>query len=110
MSLQGLDSNSFDEVIYDNAEAGLVVFSRKSCAVCQEVLPILEEIQSKYSDKYSFYYVDVEKQKNLFKRFSLKGVPQILFFNDGEYKGKLAGNVAEEEVENKILQIFNSTV
>jgi thioredoxin 1 len=106
MSLQQLESNSFDEVIYDNAKESVVVFSRQSCAVCQELLPILEGLQSKYKGKYNFYYVDAEEQKNLLQRFSLKGVPQILFFNDGEYQGKLAGHVEDEDVEKKILEVF----
>lgn len=42
------------------------------------------------------------KNKNPFQRFSLKGVPQILFFKDGEYQGKMAGKVKEEDVEEKI--------
>jgi thioredoxin 1 len=106
MSLKHLDSNDFDEIIYDNAEPSVVIFSRESCHVCQCVVPILEDLQSKYNGKYNFYYVDVEEQKNLFQRFSLKGVPQILFFNEGEFQGKLAGNVDDEQVEEKISEVF----
>ena len=106
MSLQHLDSNKFDEIIYDIGEPSLVIFSRESCSVCQGVVPILEYLQTKYIDKYNFYYVDVEKQKNLFQRFSLKGVPQILFFKEGEYLGKLAGDVEDEEIEEKIAKVF----
>lgn len=106
MSLQHLDSNDFDEIIYDNAEPSVVIFSRESCHVCQGVVPILEDLQSKYNGKYNFYYVDVEEQKNLFQRFSLKGVPQILFFDEGEFQGKLAGNVDDEQVEEKISEVF----
>lgn len=108
MALQPLDSNNFDEIIYDNGEPSLVIFSRKDCTVCQDVVPILEDLQAKYNDKYQFYYVDVEEQKNLFQRFSLKGVPQILFFKDGEYRGKLAGHLEDEEVEEKIAEVFES--
>lgn len=108
MSLQHLDSNKFDEIIYDNGEPSLVIFSRESCSVCQGVVPILEDLQSKYNDKYNFYYVDVEEQKNLFQRFSLKGVPQILFFKEGEFQGKLAGDVEDEEIEEKIAEVFEA--
>ncbi|MVX66452.1 thioredoxin [Clostridium chromiireducens] len=108
MSLQHLNSNEFDEIIYDNAEPSLVIFSRESCSVCQGVVPILEDLQSKYDGKYNFYYVDVEEQKNLFQRFSLKGVPQVLFFNEGEYQGKLAGNVGDDEIEEKITEVFEA--
>ncbi|EKQ56827.1 MULTISPECIES: thioredoxin family protein [unclassified Clostridium] len=106
MSLQHINSNQFDEIIYDNAEPSLVIFSRESCTICQGVVPILEDLKLKYDEKYSFYYVDVEEQKNLFQRFSLKGVPQILFFKEGEYKGKLTGHVEDDQIEEKISEIF----
>lgn len=108
MSLQHLDSSHFDEVIYDNAVPSLVIFSRESCTICQSMSLILEDLQSKYYGKYHFYYVDVEKQKNLFGRFSLLGVPQILFFKEGEFQGKLAGYVADEQVEEKIAEVFEA--
>ncbi|SHH26475.1 thioredoxin family protein [Desulfosporosinus lacus] len=106
MSLQQLNSTRFEEIIYDNCEPCLVIFSKKECHVCKEVVPMLEELKPQYDGKFGFYYVDVEEDKELFQRFSLKGVPQILFFNNGEYQGKLAGKVEEESVEEKISEVL----
>lgn len=106
MSLQQLDANSFEEVIYDNGEPCLVVFSRKNCHVCKEVVPMLEELKPNYEGKFGFYRVDVEEDKNLMQRFSLRGVPSIFFFNDGELQGKIAGNVEDEQVEEKIAEVL----
>lgn len=106
MSLQQLNSNSFEEIIYDNGEPCLVVFSRKTCHVCQEVVPALEELAPRYEGKFGFYYVDVEENKALYQRFSLKGVPQILFFNEGQYQGKMAGKIEDEQVEAKIAGVI----
>ncbi|WP_407311431.1 thioredoxin family protein [Desulfosporosinus sp. SB140] len=108
MSLEQLNSNRFEEIIYDNCEPCLVIFSRKTCHVCKEVVPMLAEVKPQYEGKFGFYYVDVEEDKNLYQRFSLKGVPQILFFNDGEYQGKLAGNVEEETLEEKIAEVLGA--
>ncbi|AQS58087.1 thioredoxin family protein [Desulforamulus ferrireducens] len=106
MALQQLNANRFEEIIYDECEPCLVLFSRKDCHVCQEVAPMLAELKPQYEGKFGFYYVDVEEDRELFKRFSLKGVPQILFFNEGEYQGKLAGQVEEDEVEEKIAEVL----
>jgi len=106
MELKNLNSVSFEEIVYDNCENCLVVFSRKTCHVCAEVVPMVEEVAEKYQDKFSFYYVDVEEQKDLYNRFSLRGVPQLLFFKDGEYQGKLAGKVEEERLEEKIEELL----
>ncbi|MDQ7093557.1 thioredoxin family protein [Desulfosporosinus sp. PR] len=108
MPLQPLNSGSFEEKIYDNGEPCLVIFSRKTCHVCQEVVPVLEEMQLQYAGKFGFYYVDVEEQTTLFQRFSLKGVPQILFFKAGDYQGKLVGAVEEEKVADKIAGVLNA--
>lgn len=106
--MQKLDSNMFEEIIYDNEENCLVIFSRKTCHVCQAVKPIIEEIAAdpQYAGKFGFYTVDVEEQPALFQRFSLKGVPQVLFFSEGEYKGKMAGEKEEEEYRDKIAEII----
>ncbi|EGW39113.1 thioredoxin family protein [Desulfosporosinus sp. OT] len=106
MSLVKLNTDQFEKIIYNAGEACLVIFSRKTCHVCQEVVPVLEELQPKYEGKFGFYYVDVEDDKALLQSFSLKGVPQILFFNEGEYQGKLAGAVDGEKVENKIADVL----
>lgn len=102
MELKKIDADRFNKAIYDNNEACVVAFTRHDCHVCKEVVPRLEEIAEKYQGKLSFYALDVEQDKALFKSFSLKGVPQMLFFKDGEFYGKLAGDVEEEDIEEKI--------
>lgn len=108
MSLQQLSSNQFEEIIYDNGEPCLVIFTRQNCHVCKEVIPMLEDLQPQYEGKFGFYSVDVEEDKNLSQRFPLKGVPSILFFNEGALQGKLAGNVEDEEVEEKIAEVLGA--
>ncbi|WP_018307515.1 thioredoxin family protein [Desulfitobacterium hafniense] len=106
MSLEKLDTNTFEQLIYDEGKACLVMFSRKNCHVCQKVTPVLEELRLNYEESFGFYYVDVEEEKTLFQRFSLKGVPQILYFKDGEYKGKMAGDVEDDEIEQMIADVL----
>lgn len=105
MSLPQLNSDSFEDIVYEKGETCLVVFSRKSCHVCKEVVPILEELAPKYKKEFGFYYVDVEENSALFQRFSLKGAPQILFFKEGEYQGKMAGKIDEDQIEEKIAEV-----
>lgn len=108
MSLEKLNADQFEKNIYNNEEQCLVIFSRKACHVCQGVIPILEDMKPQYVGKFGFYYVDVEEDKGLFQRFSLKGVPQILFFKEGEYQGKLSGAVDEDAVSDKIAEVLEA--
>lgn len=102
MELKKINADLFNIEIHDNNKACVVVFTRHDCHVCKEVVPRLEEVAEKYQGKLSFYAMDVEQDKALFRSFSLKGVPQLLFFKDGEFYGKLAGDVEEEDMVEKI--------
>jgi thioredoxin 1 len=101
MALQRIYGHEFDRIIYDLETPAVIIFTRKTCHVCNEVKPVLEELDVRYPD-VSFYYADVEEDAALFQRFSLKGVPQILFFAQGGVKGKLAGEIEDEQIEEKL--------
>lgn len=107
--MEKFNENEFNEKIYDDGEKCLVLFSRKSCHVCQEVHPMLEEMEEDYEDKeFGFYQVDIEEQKDLFIKFALKGVPQVLFFDNGECVYKVGGKRDEEEYAEKIDAILEA--
>lgn len=108
MSLIQLDSNRFEEIIYDNGDPCLVIFTRANCHVCKEIVPMLDNLQSQYAGKFAFYSADIEQEKNLAQRFPLKGVPSIFFFNGGALRGKLAGQVEDEEVKEKIAEVLGA--
>lgn len=48
------------------------------------------------------YHVDVEKNKDLFHRFSLKGVSQILMFNDNEAAVLIEEDALVEKIDKML--------
>ena len=74
-----LDSNLFEEKIYDNEEKCLVIFSRKTCHVCQDVHPKLDEIEKEYEGKdFGFYHVDEIKLIKSKKKRKQDPIPEEL--------------------------------
>ena len=92
MNLEKLNVEGLEQIVYEQESPCLIIFYRKECHVCKEVIPVLEELKTKISwQMWDFMRSMSKKKKKLFNRFSLKSIPQILFFNSGEYQGKLAG-------------------
>jgi thioredoxin 1 len=106
MALIHLDSKGFEERVYNKGENCLVVFSMKTCVYCKELIPILEELAPEYEGKFGFYHVDAEESIDLYRKFSLKGVPQTLFFSNGNYLGKFVGVVEEEDIREQIAEVL----
>ena len=89
--MKDLRKNSFEEIVDEEGENCLVIFSRKSCPVCQSVTGKLQELEEEFND-IPFYHIDSEAETGLMTRFRLKGVPQVLFFQDGAEKKRIAGD------------------
>lgn len=96
-----LDSDSFDEAIYDDAEPSVVLFSRASCAVCRSVRPVVERAARDAGAEapWRFFVVDAEASLDLVQRLALPGVPQVLVFVDGELRAQHAGELGSAELE-----------
>lgn len=99
--MKKLNAVAFNEIVEEDGQRCLVLFSRKDCAVCKSVHPKLEGLESDYPD-YPFYEIDVEEQPRLLPKYRLKGIPQTLFFDNGEVKAVITGDASEDDFADKI--------
>lgn len=90
--------SEFDSLTFESGVPALVFFGAERCSVCKELLPAVEEIASEYTGKMNVYWVDVDQYKALFKRFRLKGIPNLLLFNCGEVKERIGGLHPKEDL------------
>ena len=102
--METLCQAEFEELVIEEEEASLILFSRKSCHVCQAVHPMLEDLEPDYVD-VKFYHVDVEEEPGLFQKYGGKGVPQVISFRGGELVKRLAGQHEEDEYIDQIEEI-----
>ena len=91
----------FDEIIYDDEATALVLFHRKGCHVCEAITPCLTELEQEYEGSVQFLSIDVE-ENNVFSRFGLMGVPQVLLFKDGNLCKRLSGEKSLDEYQDEI--------
>lgn len=90
--MQELTVETFDEAVFRPNHCCLVLFSKETCPLCQEVHPMLEEVEEEYLDQpIEFYHVDAEEYGELLKKLSLQGVPNVLFYRNGELYQRFSG-------------------
>ncbi len=102
-----LDEKTFYEKVNQKQENCVVLFSKSTCHICQQVAPIVETLEQECSQApVQFYHIDAIQNKNLLDRLGVKGVPQVLFFQHGEFRGKLTGIRDESEYKDKVDEIL----
>lgn len=108
MNLKKLNAFSFDQKILEHGESCLVAFTSKDCHACKQVITLLAEMSQRNNPGFHFYLVNAEENKDLYKKFAVRGLPAILFFKGGIFKGKLTGKLREEQINKKIFELLHS--
>lgn len=90
----------FSDII-ENNDVVLVDFSTQWCTSCKKMKPVIEEIEKNNKD-VKVVFIDADINKELVKRYKIRGVPVFIVFKDGEEEFRHVGVIEKLELINKI--------
>jgi thioredoxin 1 len=76
-------------------------FTADWCQPCKKTRPIVEEINREQTTA-GFQIIDVDDNKDLVERFSIRSVPTFVLFENGIEKNRIIGSQNREDLENFI--------
>ena len=88
MSLENLNSDNFNEKI--SSGVTVVDFYADWCGPCKKLTPVLEQIANTNSD-LNVFKVNIEDCNDLAMQYSVRSIPYLVFFKDGEKVSTLTG-------------------
>jgi thioredoxin 1 len=97
------DAN-FDAEIGGSEGLAIVDFWAEWCGPCRLVGPIIEELAEQYAGKMKVGKLDVDSNPQVAGRFSIRSIPSILYFRDGELVDLVVGAYPKKYLEEKILE------
>ena len=110
MNLTQITDKDFDEIINEDKETCVVVFTKPTCSVCKELAPMMEEVAKQYEndDRVNFYNIDVHTEDGLalFKSLKLIGVPQSVFFKEGVQNEAIPGAINQTIIRKELADIL----
>jgi len=95
------DAN-FDEVVLKSDQPVLVDFWAQWCGPCKALAPIVDEVAQSYAGRVKVGKMDVDKNAATPQRYSVRGIPTLLLFKDGQVKEQIVGYVAREVIEKAL--------
>ena len=92
---------AFDDLIAN--EALLVVDCTATwCGPCKLVAPLMDQLAESYGEKAKVCKLDLDSNQAVAKRFGIRSIPAVMFFQDGELKETLVGVKPYEEFSNRV--------
>ena len=104
MELNISDSN-FDAILNEGLPV-MVDFWAPWCGPCRRVSPIVEELAGDYEGKVKICKCNVDENDAIPMKYSIRNIPTLLFFKNGELVDRLVGAVPKQEIEDKIKSLL----
>ena len=106
MALSITPENHETEILQENKPIILDIYATW-CGPCQQMTPILEELEKEFGDKYKFAKLNVDEARDIsIKKYGVTSVPTFVFIKNGIVKGKESGYMNKEAFKEKIIAAF----
>ncbi len=86
MAVSITQSNFEQEIKNEKLPVVLDVYA-SWCGPCQQMMPIVEELEKELAGKYKFAKLNVDEARDLSIKFGVISVPTFLFILNGQVKG-----------------------
>ena len=99
-----LNSETLEKKIKDN-KVVMVDFWASWCGPCRMLTPIIEDIENLYPNQIG--KVNVEEQKELAVKYSVRSLPTVIIFKDGEIMERIPGVATKTTYVDKLKYYLN---
>ena len=95
-NLRQLDDNDLEDGILQTDQPLLVDFWADWCGPCRAVAPTLEELGQDYQGRATIAKLNVDENPESALRYSVRSIPTMILFKNGEEKERLVGAQAKK--------------
>ena len=97
-----LNDSTFEAEVVNSSIPVLVDFWATWCGPCRKLGPVVDEIAEAYDGKVKFVKINVEESLETAKKYSIRGLPSLLVFKNGEAVERMAGLMPKSTIISNI--------
>ena len=101
-TVKSVTTDSFDEEVVKLEGLVMVDFWATWCGPCKIVAPVVEELAKEYEGKVTFAKLNTDENPDIASRYSIRGIPTLMFFKDGKVMDQVVGAVPKGQLKSKL--------
>lgn len=109
MAIENVNQDDFASSVLESETPVLVDFYADWCGPCRALAPKIQEISDKFEGKAKVVKVNVDDNQGLAQKYGIRGIPSLLFFDEGQVANQLQGNQPKESIESALEALVKTT-
>jgi thioredoxin 1 len=93
-----VSDSSFEQDVLKSNVPVLLDFWAEWCGPCKMIAPILDQIAAEYAGKVLVAKMNVDENPKTPMKFSVRGIPTLILFKNGQLQGQKIGAVRKADV------------
>jgi thioredoxin 1 len=104
--IETLNNANFETFVFGNTNLVLVDVWAPHCGPCETLGKILEDIDNCNYAGVVITKLNMEDNLDIASRYKVRGLPTLLFFENGECTFRFSGLVSKSKIEEKISELI----
>lgn len=97
-----ITSENYDSEVAKSDKPFLIDFWASWCGPCRIISPVVDELETEFSDKIKVGKVNVDEQPDIASQFNVMSIPTLMVLENGKVKATSVGARPKEDLK-KIL-------
>ncbi len=97
-TIKNCNENDFEDEVLRSKLPVIVDFWAEWCGPCKMLTPILEELSDEMKDEINVVKVNLDENQDLAMKYSIRSIPTMLLFNDGNLIDTKVGLLPKNEI------------
>ncbi|HZK86835.1 MAG TPA: thioredoxin [Syntrophomonas sp.] len=105
-NVKAVNAEGFDNEVLKASKPVLVDFWAPWCGPCKMLGPIVETLAEENAGKLDVAKINVDENKALATQFGIRGIPTLLFFNNGKEVKRVVGAQGKPQLQKLIDEVI----
>ncbi|HXG68581.1 MAG TPA: thioredoxin [Blastocatellia bacterium] len=106
--VQAVKTNNFESEVLGADSPVVVDFWAEWCQPCRMLAPVLDRVAEKFKGQLKVVKCNVDEEPDIAVKYGVRGIPNLLFFKDGQVVGQAVGFMPEAQLSAKVAAIIGS--